>query len=74
MNNKFVIQNIKTKKWLQLRNDDVSKLIFVEKFTNAYLFEDSIQAKNFIIRKGLNVENFQLFQLQVFAQPLQWNK
>ena len=73
MQNKFVVQVIKTEKWLQLDYHDGSELIYVDKFTSAYLFDDAIQAESFVRRHDLIIEDCQLFKIEVFAQPLRWS-
>ena len=72
MQNKFVVQVIESEKWLNLDYHDGSELIYVDKFTSAYLFDDSEQAESFVRRHGLNVEDCQLFKTAVFAQPISW--
>lgn len=73
MQNKFVVQVIKSEKWLNLDYHDASELIYVDKFLNAYMFDDKEQATSFVRRHGLKLDDCQLFKTEVFAQPLRWS-
>jgi hypothetical protein len=73
MQNKFVVQVIKSEKWLNLDFHDGSELIYVDKFLSAYQFDDVEQAESFVRRHGLQVEDCELFKLSVYAKPLPWS-
>jgi hypothetical protein len=74
MNNKFVIQNKKTEKWLNLDFHDGSEVIYVERFTSAYYFKNDKEAILFLLNYSLKAEDHQLFKTEIFAQPINWTK
>ena len=73
MKDTFAIQVIDSEKWLNLDYSTGSEIIYVDSFIDAYLFKTEKEVIDFMCRNFLNIDEYELYKLDVFAKPIQWN-
>jgi len=73
MENKIVIQRKKDLKWCDLDYHDGSEVIFVKSFLTCLKFNSEILAENFLNKHNLNKNDFEIYRIKVYAEPLAWS-
>lgn len=72
MDGKYVVRNKINGKWVSLDFHDGTDVIYVDRLTNAILFDNSDDAEMFLLECDINKGDCELNVLKVFATVETW--